>query len=134
MLIKTKRILALLLAGLMLVSALSLVSCGENPEEEVDGTSGEEQTEAPVILGDFKITEEVKIIYPDRANTTIKNACKMIAQAILDTYGINVKVGSDWNLAQGPEIIVSGIQRSFLCQRLRLFGALRNRDRHFRQK
>jgi len=106
MLEKTKRILALLLAGLMLVSALSLVSCGENPEEGVDGTSGEEQTEAPVILGDFKITEEVKIIYPDRANTTIKNACKMIAQAILDTYGINVKVGSDWNLAQGPEIIV----------------------------
>ena len=107
---KIRAVLAALLAVLMIASALSLVGCEPSgtPDESgaSDGTSGGEQTEAPVILGDFKITEEVRIIYSDRADTTIKNAGKMIAQAIFDKYGITVKVSSDWNPAQGPEILV----------------------------
>lgn len=104
---KIKTVLAFLMAALMLVSTLLLVSCdkGGEPDESI-APDGSEQTEAPVILGDFKITEEVRIIHPDKTDTTTKNACKMIAQAILDTYGINVKVSSDWNVANGPEILV----------------------------
>lgn len=104
MFMKTKRILVLILAFCMLLSALSLSSCNNNdtPEE----TTENEQTEAPAVLGDFKITEEVRIIYPDKTDMTVKNACKMIAQAIFDTYGITVKVSSDWNAANGPEILV----------------------------
>lgn len=111
-----KRFLAVFLALLMLLAAsVSLYSCekggegsseGENnPSDATDG-SGDSATEAPVILGDFEINDEVRVVFPDRADDTVKDACKLIAQAIVDTYGINVKVSSDWNVAKGAEILV----------------------------
>ena len=111
-----KRILAVLIALLMLLTAsLSLYSCEKGGEGSADGGdgvsdategSGDSATDAPVILGDFKITEEVRVVFPDRADDQVKDACRLIAQAIVDTYGINVKVTSDWNAAKGPEILV----------------------------
>jgi len=111
-----KRFLAVLLALLMLLTAsLSLYSCEKGGEGSADGgdgasdateNSGDSATDAPVILGDFKITEEVRVVFPDRADDQVKDACKLIAQAIVDTYGINVKVSSDWNAAKGSEILV----------------------------
>lgn len=111
-----KRFLAVFLALLMLMTAsLSLYSCekgvedpseDENNSSDATESSGDSVTDAPVILGDFVITEEVRVIHPDRADDTVKDACKLIAQAIVDTYGINVKVSSDWNATKGPEILV----------------------------
>ena len=112
-----KRLLAVFLVLLLLLTAsLSLYSCekggegsatdGENTSSDGTANSGDSATEAPVILGDFEITNEVRVIFPDRADDTVKDACKLIAQAIVDTYGINVKVSSDWNAAKGSEILV----------------------------
>ena len=58
------------------------------------------------FLPEFKFTTEVKIARPDAADAKVKEACVLIAQAILDTYGVRVRVISDWNDATGPEIIV----------------------------
>ena len=101
----SKRVLALILAAMTLICSLSLlVSC--DSQGGGDATDEGEATEAPVVLGDFEITEELRVVYPDRADAELKEICKTIAQAISETYGISVKMTSDWNAAKGPEIIV----------------------------
>lgn len=106
-----KSSLSLLLAIIMMISAATMLfSCendGEKDDTEAPVSNGDvEVTDQPVVEGEFKFTEEVKIARPDAADSTVKEACILIAQAILDTYGIRVRVISDWNDATGPEIIV----------------------------
>jgi hypothetical protein len=106
--------MSLLLAILMLVSsAAMLFSCekGGEPDDTKapvfnGNTNDGEVTDAPILEGEFRFTTEVKIARPDAADAKVKEACVLIAQAILDTYGVRVRVISDWNDATGPEIIV----------------------------
>ena len=98
-----------LLAILMLISAATMLfSCekGGEPDDTKDSVSSGENTEQPVVAGEFKLSGEVKIARPDAADDTVKAACVLIAEAILTTHNIRVRIISDWNDATGPEIIV----------------------------
>ena len=103
-----KSSLSWLLAVLMLISAATMLfSCenGGEPDDTKDPVSDVE-SEQPVPEGEFKFTSEVKIARPDAADATVKEACVLIAEAIMNTHNIRVRIISDWNDATGAEIIV----------------------------
>jgi len=123
-----KRILAWFLALVMLLSTALLISCeGEEPssdnEETEDGTVNpdtteapgesqapdttevEETTAAPIAVAPFRLSEDVKIIYPND-NKSLKSVADLIAEEIMKAYGIKVEVSSDFAYVEGPEIII----------------------------
>lgn len=127
-----RRILAWLMALTMLFgSALMLASCqgGESSfdkEENKDSastpdttdvpetteapntpdtTKAEETTAEPIEVAPFRLSEDVKIIYPND-NKSLKSVADLIAEEIMKAYGIKVKVSSDFAYVEGPEIII----------------------------
>lgn len=107
-----KKVISFILALMLLASAaMMLPSCektpGNLPDESSDSDTGEGvETDPPVVLGDFVITSEVKIIRPDKCDQTIKNAAESLAKAIQDSLGITCRVTSDWNSRTGAEIMI----------------------------
>lgn len=74
--------------------------------EAPDTTEVEETTAAPVVVGPFKLTDAVKIVYPSTADKTLKDAANKLAEEIKKAYGVTVKVGSDFAYSEGPEIML----------------------------
>lgn len=113
-----KRYTALLLALLMCLGAFMFVSCEDTPDVSGDEStvgpddtsdqqgSAPEDTEPPVVLGDFEITPEVKIIRPEKCDDVVKSAAEALAKAIQKDLGFTCKISTDWNDRAGAEIMV----------------------------
>lgn len=113
------KIIALLLAALML--AVCFAGCESVPQGGDDTTdssaSGDatdvpaDNTEAPVVIGDFEITPEVKIVRPDKTDATVKSAAEVLAKAIEENLGFTCKLITDWSLSSGAEIVIGECTR-----------------------
>lgn len=107
-----KKIIAFLLAVLMLTPAFIACDKGEDKPETTDGapTSAPEETEAPSNANSIKLTQGGKglftIIRPDESTTTVYNLTKDLAEDLKKATGAEVKLDTDfksWNTVRDPE-------------------------------
>ena len=107
-----KKIPTLMIAALLLASSFASCDGSVTPDSPSDGSTAisvdtsAPETEIPMVLADFKITPELRIVYSHKAGEAEIAACRAIAQVISDAYGILPEVVSDWSFAEGPEILV----------------------------
>jgi len=105
-------------------AALTLPSCEKEPsvdipDESVDETvagetttageittAAEDETDPPVKIENFEITSSVSVVYGHRGGNTERLAAERVAAAIADAYSIEVSVKTDWEYANGCEILV----------------------------
>ena len=107
-----KKIIAFLLAILMLTPAFIACDKGNDTPETTDGapTSAPEETEAPSNANSIKLTQGGKglftIIRPDESTTTVYNLTKDLAEDLKKATGAEVKLDTDfksWNTVRDPE-------------------------------
>ena len=121
--LKTIKKYAALILALMIClgAAVVFISCektpsGDGPDVSDDGSADitdapTDETEPPVVLGNFEITPEVKIIRPDKTDDTVKAAAEALAKAIQESLGFTCRVSTDWNDREGAEIMVGNCAR-----------------------